>query len=55
MRHPLFWQFLITLVIVAFIVKFIWWLVAARPAAPPAGTGSPSHPTRPSPPEKPPQ
>jgi hypothetical protein len=29
MRHPLLWQFLLILLIVAFIVKFVWWLVAA--------------------------
>jgi len=29
MRHPHLWQFLLTLLIVAFIVKFVWWLVAA--------------------------
>jgi hypothetical protein len=28
MRHPLLWQFLRILLIVAFIVKFVWWLVA---------------------------
>jgi hypothetical protein len=29
MRHPLLWQFLLILLIVAFIMKFVWWLVAA--------------------------
>jgi uncharacterized membrane protein len=28
-RHPLLWQFLLMLLIVAFIVKFVGWLVAA--------------------------
>jgi hypothetical protein len=29
MRHPLFWQFLATLLIVGFVLRFIWWIAAA--------------------------
>lgn len=33
MRHPLFWQFLATLFIVALIVRYIWRLLAAAALA----------------------
>jgi lysylphosphatidylglycerol synthetase-like protein (DUF2156 family) len=28
MKHRLLWQFLATLIVVALVMKFIWWLIA---------------------------